>query len=270
MTHGIPYPSDSEFLKYQRLIEESTGIFLPPHKKTLLNNRLSKRLVERSCKNFSEYFSLISDSGESHELEMALELITTNETYFFREPKHFDFLNKVLQQRQGDTKTFRVWCAAASTGEEPYTIAMILSESCSSPWELVASDVNEKVLEHAYKAIYRDDRLSGVSPAFMDKYFLHGIGKYQSHVRITPELRYRVKFLKVNLMHDFTGMGKFDAIFIRNVMIYFERETQIKVMQRISKCIKPNGYVFVGHSESLHGVDKEFRMRCPAVYQYGV
>lgn len=269
MTHGIPYPSDSEFLKYQRLIEETTGIFLPPHKKTLLNNRLSKRLVERGCKNFSEYFSLISNSVEAYELERALELITTNETYFFREPKHFDFLNKLLAQRGRDTKTFRVWCAAASTGEEPYTIAMILSESCRSPWELVASDINERVLEHAHKAIYRNDRLGGVSPDFLNKYFLNGIGKYQSHVRITPELRYRVKFTKVNLMHDFSGMGKFDVIFIRNVMIYFERETQVGVMRRIAKCVKSNGYVFVGHSESLHGVDKDFRMCCPAVYQYG-
>jgi chemotaxis protein methyltransferase CheR len=260
-------PSDIEFLQFQRLIEDKTGIFLPVQKKTLLNSRLSKRVVATNSKSYTAYFKFITSHQGGEELQRALELITTNETYFFRERKHFDFLRERVLPVFPRGRTLRIWSAAASTGEEPYSIAMELSTHCVSPWEILASDINSDVLRRAERAIYLDERTSGITPEFRQQFCRRGIGEFSGHLRLVPIIRESVTFRQLNLTQPFPDIGTFDVIFIRNVMIYFERATQQDVVRRLYSHLNPHGYLFIGHSESLHSVSTQFRSIQPAIYQ---
>jgi len=261
-------PTDKEFVLFQTLVEDVMGVYLPLHKKPLLNNRLAKRLVARECRSFQEYFNLIQRAEEQREHQLALELLTTNETYFFREPKHFDFMRDAILARRTDRAIFRVWSAASSTGEEPYSIAMTLQEYCDSPWELVASDINTQVLEQARRGIYPEVRARQIPAPVRLKYCRRGTGQYEGMLRVVPELRARVDYQQINLNAALpTSLGIFDLIFIRNTMIYFERQTQMQVLQRLRKCLRGGGYLFIGHAESLHGLSNEFDMVQPAIYR---
>jgi chemotaxis protein methyltransferase CheR len=261
-------PSDKEFFLFQELVEQVMGVHLPLHKKTLLNNRLAKRLAARQCRNFREYFELIRREDESAEYQLAMELLTTNETYFFREPKHFDFLRDVLLPERRGNQLLRVWSAASSTGEEPYSIAMVLREHCRSPWEILASDINTQVLEQARRGIYPAMRVKQIPAHLKRQYCRRGTGQYQDQLRVAPELRAQVRFQKINLNEEIpANAGRFELIFIRNAMIYFERRTQMAVLDRLRRCLQPQGYVFIGHAESLHGLSDQFDMVQPAIYR---
>lgn len=260
-------PSDKEFYLFQKLILERLGIFLPLQKKALLTNRLWKRLREFNFHRFEDYYRFIVGNSGKEELDIALELITTNETYFFREQKHFDFLEQKILPEYGAGRKLRIWSAAASTGEEPYSIAMLLQDKCRAAWNLECSDVNNSVLEQARLGIYPDARIRNIPQDYLHRFCRKGIGPQAGYVRVTQDLRDKVNFFSLNLHNDFPDIGKFDVVFLRNVLIYFENDIKEQVLARIAKVLNPNGILFVGHSESLHGVTARFTPVQPAVYR---
>lgn len=261
-------PSDQEFIAFQKLILERIGIFLPMSKKALLMNRLWKRLSAHRLNNYHEYYCFIVSKQGAQELNLALELMTTNETYFFREQKHFDYLaNDILPQfRSRDT--LRIWSAAASTGEEPYSIAMLLADRCAANWELLCSDVNSQVIEHAKVGIYPNLRAKNIPEHYLRRYCRKGSGPQEGFVRVVAELRERVEFFTLNLNASISrDLGLFDVVFLRNILIYFENDVKEQVLNRVAKTLKPNGILFIGHSESLHGVSNKFSPIKPAIYK---
>lgn len=267
MDNAALVPSDKEFRLFQKLIEDKLGIFLPEQKKALLSNRLWKRLQACGVKRFSDYYQFISSPGGKQELGKALELITTNETYFFREQKHFDYLREQILPRVYPGKKFRVWSAAASTGEEPYSIAMTLKDCCAADWELLCSDVNRSVLEQARTGIYPEVRTRHIPEDYLRRFCRKGVRAQAGNIRVVAELRQAVEFFSLNLHEPFPDIGKFDVVFLRNVLIYFENENKTKILHRIADTLLPNGILFVGHSESLHGLSSHFVPVRPAIYR---
>jgi len=265
--NGITVPDDREFRLFQRMLLERLGIHLPDQKKALVSHRLWKRLQARHLSRFSDYYKLINQPDEQQELNKVLELLTTNETYFFREPRHFEFLREQILPKLDPQRMLRVWSAASSSGEEPYSIGMLLADRRSGPWELVASDVNQSMLDKARRAIYRDERTDQIPKDYRQRFCRKGTGPYAGCLRIAPELRQRVQFRQVNLNKTLPEMGRFDVVFLRNVMIYFDEATKREVLGRVSRVLQPQGWLFVGHSESLHGLDTHFQSLAPAIYQ---
>ena len=260
--------SDQEFTQFQKMVYDIAGISLSSAKKTLVSGRLSKRLKHYGLGSYGEYFSLIKSGGNPEETQAALDLLTTNETYFFRESKHFDFLkNNILPAKKAGA-TFRIWCAASSSGEEPYTLAMMLADSLGeSPWEIVASDISSRVLEKAQLGLYPMERAENIPQRFLKSYCLKGVGSQEGMFAVDKRLRSRVRFMQINLNTALPGIGEFDAVFLRNVMIYFDMETKRQVVNRIFPLIKPGGWLLIGHSESLNGVTDVLKSHAPSVYR---
>lgn len=265
--NATPIPSDKEFQLFQQLIQDKLGIFLPAQKKALLSNRLWKRLQACDAKGFGEYYRFIQSPQGRSELSTALELITTNETYFFREQKHFDYLQEEVLPNYRPGQNFRVWSAASSTGEEPYSIAMVLQDRCNCDWELLCSDVNRTVVEQAKIGIYPETRVRNIPPQYLRRFCRKGVGPQAGNVRVNAELRQAVQFFTLNLHEDFPDIGKFDLVFLRNVLIYFENDNKTKILDRIADKMLPGGTLFVGHSESLHGISSRFVPLKPAIYR---
>lgn len=260
-------PTDKEFYSFQQLILTKLGIFLPLQKKTLLTNRLWKRLRACELERYEDYYRFIVSHEGKQELHLALELITTNETYFFREQKHFDYLQGEILSRLRPGDKFRVWSAASSTGEEPYSIAMVLRDRCPCDWELLCSDVNRTVVEQAKIGIYPDMRVKNIPSEYLRRFCRRGIGPQAGNVRVNADLRMAVQFFTLNLHENFPDMGKFDLVFLRNVLIYFENDNKAKILERIADKLVPGGILFVGHSESLHGISTRFAPLKPAIYR---
>lgn len=267
MENTVVIPSDKEFQLFQKLIQDKLGIFLPTQKKALLSNRLWKRLQACGVQGFTDYYRLILSPQGKNELDKALELITTNETYFFREQKHFEYLSNEILPKYRAGKTFRVWSAAASTGEEPYSIAMTLKDHCISDWELLCSDVNLSVIEQAKLGVYPDVRTRNIPSDYLHRFCRKGINAHEGNIRINSELRQLVQFFTLNLNEPFPNLGKFNLVFLRNVLIYFENENKTKILERIAETLLPEGILFVGHSESLHGLSSRFVPIQPAIYR---
>ncbi|MDP2786169.1 MAG: protein-glutamate O-methyltransferase CheR [Sulfurimicrobium sp.] len=256
--------SDQEFTQFQRLIHQLAGISLSPAKKALVCGRLGKRLAQHHLHSYGEYFNLLTDKHHQDELQMAVDLLTTNETYFFREPKHFDFLRQQIKPG----RPFRVWSAACSSGEEPYSIAMVLADLLGdSPWEVVASDISTRVLDKARAGHYPLERTSGISREHLSRYCLKGVGSQQGTLLVESKLRGRVNFMQLNLSKQLPVLGEFDLIFLRNVMIYFDIETKRQVVQRMLPLLRAGGHFLVGHSESLNGVVDSLQTIAPAIYR---
>ncbi|ARU56922.1 chemotaxis protein methyltransferase CheR [Oleiphilus messinensis] len=267
-SNQLNIPSIEEFCLFQQFILKELGISLQPQKRAMLGHRLSKRLCHLKLDSFRDYYSLITDRCNSDEKQIALDLITTNETYFFREPKHFDFLSEMILHTYPKTRPFRVWSAACSTGEEPYSIAMLLEDKCPATWSLLATDVNCTVLKSARRAIYLDSRMSELSPQYRRRFCLKGQNAFSNHLRISPDLRTKVQFRHLNLLDDFKGIGKFELIFLRNVLIYFDESLKRKIILKIMTHLVPGGYLFVGHSESFHGIHPKLKTIQPAIMQF--
>ncbi len=259
-------PTEREFVLFQTLIKQKIGIHLNDSKRTLLGSRLWKRIIATDSENYYQYYKKISKPSGNKELKTALELITTNETFFFREDKHFQFLKEEIISKQRSSQLLRIWSAACSTGEEPYSIAMTLDDLAVKNQLIVASDVNEQVINQAKTGIYLDQRAHCVPDGFREKYFTKGLDEYHGYIRIKPDIRSRVNFIKVNLMSDFTSMGTFDLIFLRNVMIYFEDDAKTQLLSKMASCLREGGWLFTGHSESLHTLNTKFKCIQPAVY----
>ena len=264
--------STEEFQRFRTLIYDESGISLGDQKQSLLVSRLSKRLRELGLTTFSEYYDQLMSDSSREEFTRMLDLISTNKTDFFREPKHFDFLRERILPELAQEKTVRIWSSACSTGEEPYTIAMTLQEGVSDPaqWDfkILASDLSMRVLAKAAAGLYDADHVHDVPPELMKRHFLRGRGESKGLVKIKPHLAAMVQFRRLNLMDErFPIKSPLDVIFCRNVMIYFDRPTQEQLVNKFYRYLKPGGHLFIGHSESLQWVTHPFKSLEPTIYR---
>ncbi|MGV8891588.1 MAG: CheR family methyltransferase [Burkholderiaceae bacterium] len=260
--------TDQEFTHFQHFIFEAAGISLSSSKKALVSGRLAKRLQHCQLSSYGAYFQLLTSGHASDEVQIAVDLLTTNETYFFRESTHFDFLREQALAAAKRAQFFRVWSAASSTGEEAYSIAMVLADCLdSTPWEVIGSDISSRVLQGACTGHYPLQRTKDIPPAYLRRFCLKGIGVQQDTLLIERSLRNKVRFIQVNLNVALPELGLFDVIFLRNVMIYFNDETKRQVVTRVLSLLKPSGYFCVGHSESLNEITNAVQMLCPSIYR---
>ena len=218
--------SDKEFSHFQKMIYDIAGISMSPVKKPLVCSRLGKRVKYYSLGSYEDYFKLLTKNSEDGELQVAIDLLTTNETHFFREPKHFEFLrDKVLPARKPG-RPFRIWSAASSSGEEPYSIAMLLADVLGeTTWEIMASDISSRILAQARSGLYPIERVDEIPKQYLLRFCLKGTGSQDGKFIITKELRDHVQYRQINLNEPLPKLGEFDVIFLRNVMIYFDMET---------------------------------------------
>jgi len=259
---------DPEFAQFSNLIHRIAGISMAPTKKPLVSSRLAKRLKHHSLASYGDYFRLITSPQGKDELQMAVDMLTTNETHFFREPKHFDFLRQRIIPERRKGMAFRAWSAACSSGEEPYSIAMVLDELLGSqPWEVLASDISTRILDKARGGLFPLERLPEIPKPYLSRYCLKGVGEFEGTLLIDKPLRERVRFMLHNLMQAPAKLGEFDVIFLRNVMIYFDQETKQKVVAHLLPLLRPGGYFLIGHSESLNGVTDAVKPFAPAIYR---
>jgi len=259
----------TEFAQFQRLIYKIAGISLADSKQVLLMGRLGRRLKHYGFTSFGEYYQMLASGAEVDELQLMVDLLTTNETYFFREEKHFEFLAKSILAQHPPGKPFDVWSAASSTGEEIYTIAMVLADrlGINAPWTVTGSDISQSVLTVARRGLYWLDRTRGLPTEYLRKYCLKGVRDNAGSFLIAPELRQHTRFMQVNLNTTLPNMGKFDVIFLRNVMIYFDADTKRQVVERLVQRLLPHGTLIIGHSESLNGVTDCVKQIRPTIYQ---
>lgn len=260
--------TDGEFAGYQRFIHDAAGIHLSAAKKALVTSRLARRLHAHGLASYGRYLELLENGASPEERQLAIDLLTTNETYFFREPKHFDFLRECVFAVRREARALRVWSAACSSGEEPYTIAMVLASALGErPWEVLGSDISARMLAQARGGRYRMERARHIPKAYLSAYCLKGVGAQAGNFMIAPKLRARVRFARINLNQPLPSVGEFEVIFLRNVMIYFDAVTKRRVVDRLVQRLRPAGYLFTGHSETLNGVSDRLDMIVPSVYR---
>lgn len=270
--------TEREFARFSEFIYDTCGIKMPPVKKTMLEARLQKRLRKLglcSFKDYSEY--LFSRAGTETELVHLIDVVTTNKTDFFREPAHFDYLvanalpELMVRTGAGLRKPLSIWSAGCSSGEEPYTLAMVLSEFSEQQniaFSILATDICTTVLNKAKLAVYDEERVEPVPLALRRKYLLRGKGDQKGMVRIVPQLRNRITFRRLNFMDGDFGMREpMDIIFCRNVVIYFDKPTQERLLNKFYRQLIPGGYLFMGHSETLSGLDVLFVQMASTVYR---
>ena len=259
--------TDTDFARIRLLIHQRAGISLSGQKRQMVYSRLSRRLRELGMREFSAYLGFLEADPRSHEWELFTNALTTNLTAFFREAHHFPLLAEHVRQSQ---QPVTVWCSAASTGEEPYSIAMTLIEtlgSRASACSVVATDIDTQVLAKAVDGIFTLEQAGKLSPERLKRFFLKGSGAHAGKVRIRPEVAAMVKFSQLNLLDPKWPLkGLFDVIFCRNVMIYFDKPTQEKILQRFVPLMKPNALLFAGHSENFTFAQQTLRLRGQTVY----
>lgn len=271
--------SEREFMIFSDFISQYSGIKLPPAKITMLGSRLAKRLRALRIDSFAEYADyLFSPTGLEREMPLMIDTVTTNKTEFFREPIHFEYLSAyalpALISRPPDCRqtTIRAWSAGCSSGEEAYTLAMILNEYIekkpTTDFSILATDICTSVLQKGKTGIYEKERVDSVNSYMKHKYFMKGKNNAAAYFRVVPELRAKVRFRHLNFMDiDFKIGIPMDIIFCRNVLIYFERKTQEVLINRLSEHLVPGGYLFLGHSESLNGMATVLNQVSAAVYK---
>ncbi|MDR7308672.1 protein-glutamate O-methyltransferase CheR [Rhodoferax saidenbachensis] len=265
---GVVVLQDREFAQFSDMMYRIAGINMAPTKKPLVSSRLARRLKHYNLGSYADYFRLINSPQGKDELQMAVDMLTTNETHFFREPKHFDFLRQRILPERRKGMSFRVWSAACSSGEEPYSVAMVLDELLGNqPWEVVASDISTRILDKARNGLFSLERLPEIPKPYLSRHCLKGVGEYDGTLLIDKTLRERVRFLPHNLTDVPGKLGEFDVIFLRNVMIYFDQETKQKVVRNLLPLLRPGGYFLVGHSETLNGITSEVKPVAPAIYR---
>jgi len=267
--------TERQFERISVLVKELCGINLHTGKKELVKARLGKRLRKLGIANFHEYLRLVEADQTGSELTNMLDALSTNLTSFFRENQHFDYLKDVVLARlqrevSKEGGAIRIWSAGCSTGEEPYSIAITLAETLNlAKWDLkiLATDLSTDVLARAREGIYNGDRLQSIPPLSRSKYFTCFERRPEKRYRINEDVRRLVCFARLNLMEDWPMKGPFDAIFCRNVMIYFDKPTQAGLVERFWKLLGRNGVMFIGHSESLAGIKHRFHYVEPTIYE---
>lgn len=266
------------FSKFQKLIYSEAGIWLANHKHALLTGRLARRLRLLGLSNMQEYYQLVTQPDQQHERAVMIDCITTNETHFFREPRHFDFLEReVFPKWQRDAAAgerstrLRVWSAGCSSGEEPYSLAMLLLKHFpeAKGWELevLGTDISTRVLEKARVAMYPIEKSKDIPAEYLRAYMLKGKGNHNGVMKVSPELHRVVRFARVNLHADsYPIVGSFDVIFCRNVLIYFDQESKMKVIGGIIRHLSPSGLLIVGHSEHLGAIAPNLKTVAPTIH----
>ncbi len=260
--------TQADFARVQGLIYQRAGISLHDGKHAMVYSRLSRRLRETGYQNFRDYLDWL-ESHDGPEWQEFVNALTTNLTSFFREQHHFEILADYLKSRPAAT-AWRVWCNAASTGEEPYSLAITVAETLGlqASVEVLCSDIDSKVLATAARGVYRQDAIKGIDMTRAQRYFLRGKGANEGLLRVKPELQRMIEFLSVNLIwDDWPFREPFDIVFCRNVMIYFDGPTQRSVLERIHRVMKPGGLLFVGHSENFNESRDLFVLRGKTVYE---
>jgi len=262
--------TEHEFEQFRTLMRRVAGVDLSPQKKSLVSGRLARRLRALGLKSFGEYFAVVSDRKSADEFDRMVDLLTTHETYFFREPKHFDFLTAtVLPELQQRARSPRIWSAASSSGEEAYSIAMVLADrlGVASAWEVFASDISRQVVEKARSGVYTTNRIDGIPKDYLRRFCrLDNTGGEQT-LQIDAALRRRVRFAQVNLNENLGSLGDFDVVFLRNVLIYFDTPTKQRIVERVARQMRPDGWLLIGHSESLNGLNVGLRQERPTIYR---
>ena len=263
--------ADYEFLR--RLVYEHSRINLGHDKRALVSGRVAKRLRALKIGGYREYCQWLKTAEGAEELGNLVDVISTNHTHFFREEKHFDWLRAVLLPQwrlcNDERETFRAWSAASSSGEEPFTLAIVLADffGLDGKWTIDATDISTRILDRAEQAIYDAEKLAPVSPELLRRYFQRGVGQFAGQFRVKETLRRRVHFQHLNLLQpDYPFAQRFDLILCRNVMIYFDRPTQETLIGKLVEQLEPGGHLLVGHSESLSGVRHSLRQLQPAIY----
>ncbi|MBL7004225.1 MAG: protein-glutamate O-methyltransferase CheR [Gammaproteobacteria bacterium] len=258
-----------EYKAIRDFIYLEAGIDLGEKKQMLVSSRLTKRLRHYQLNSFKAYMQLINSAEHKLERQMATDLLTTNETYFFREPEHFKFLKKNILENHPSGTPFRLWSAASSSGEEAYTISMVLDDyfGARTPWEILGSDISSRIIEKAQNALYPTLRIDGIPQPFLKKYCLKGMGEFDGFLMVHQNLRSKCSFRQINLINPLPDIGKFDVIFLRNVLIYFDAKTKEKIVRQLVTTLKPDGVLFIGHSESLKGMDLGIKLIAPTTYQ---
>ncbi|MCI6662993.1 MAG: protein-glutamate O-methyltransferase [Treponema sp.] len=271
--------SETEFRKIASYIEKNVGIKMPPEKRLMMQSRLTSRLKALQLDSFKQYIDYVfsGKDTDNHEIIMMIDAMTTNLTEFFREPQHFDFMRNVALPEyaaQGRGK-IKLWSAGCSTGQEPYTLSMVMSEfirqnptSSIRDYSVLATDISTKVLDKAASAIYPMDAVRGIPTEIMHQYFLKGKNPSNPSVRLKQEIRNRVNFMRLNFMDDDYGFrDTLQIIFCRNVLIYFDKTNQERVINQFLRYLEPGGYLFLGHSETIFGMTLPFRTVAPTVFQ---
>ncbi len=258
--------TDAEFGKFAKLLYECAGIHLSERKKVMLATRLHKRLRYYGFHSFGQYYRLVTDEAHADERQVMIDHLTTNETHFFREPAHFKFLADLLRDQKPEFCS--VWCAASSSGEEVYTLAMVLDDILGPErWALLGSDISSRVLKTARQGVYPEEDNHSIPERLLKKYCLKGRGEQSGRFAIDRSLKQNVELRQINLTQTLPTIGPFDLIFIRNVMIYFDAQTKARVVQRVLKALKPGGFIITSHSETLHGISPDIAMVKPSVYR---
>jgi chemotaxis protein methyltransferase CheR len=267
-TNGLVL-QNHEFIWIKDYLYKNTGIVLNENKKALVMGRLEKRLRYHHLKTYTDYFRLFDAPGFETETAMAIDLLTTNETYFFREPKHFEYLVTHILPNQTMPRPFRIWSAASSSGEEAYTLAMLLADFGKlSAWEIMGSDISTRILEKARRGLYPIAATEKIPSALLKKYCLKGRGEFDGFLLMDPQLGQRLSFRYLNLIEKLpVGLGLFDVIFLRNVMIYFDVPTKQRLLQQICEFLRPGAYLFVSHSESLNGMRLNLQTVAASIYR---
>jgi len=271
--------SKSDFSRLSSFIYDQCGIKMPDSKKIMVEARLKKRLRELEMNSYSEYCNfLFSNNGSQAEITQMVDVITTNKTDFFREPKQFEFikdraLNELISlDGAGTQRPLKVWSAGCSTGEEPYTLSIVLNEYAQQysrySFNILATDISTRVLEKAATGIYEMEKTSPIAHNLMQKYFLRSKNKEKKLVRVIPELRKAINFQWLNFMDDDFGINeKFDLIFCRNVIIYFDKPTQDRLIEKLISHLRPGGYFFLGHSESIFNTNLPLVQMAASTYR---
>ena len=245
--------SDPEFQRIADLMYEAVGLSFSDTKKSLIHSRLAPRIQKMGFGSFADYVAILEDESQAAEFQMAVDLLTTNETYFFREPKHYELLQQELPGF-ANKSALSVWSAASSFGDEAYSTAMLMTDlqvagRIGPNWSILATDISHRVLLSAKEAVYPQDRLRAVSPERLRRYCLRGEGASDGQILLQDKVRERVQFGQLNLCKPFDNMGPFDVIFLRNVLIYFDPATKVDVVDRVLTMLKPGGLFFLGTAE---------------------
>lgn len=263
----------SEFQQISQLAHERFGLDLKRGKEALVAARLAKRLRQGGFQSFADYFRHVLDDSTGDALIELIDSLTTNHTSFMRERAHFEFLARAVAEEFRDVRKLELWSAACSSGEEPYSIAMCLSDALARRGEnrrefrIRATDISTRVLEIARRAVYAAERFQELPDAWRRAYLLRGDGASRGFYKIKPELTRRIEFERLNLIEQLPAGRSYHVIFCRNVMMYFDKPTQQGIVQRLGASLEPGGYLFVGHSESLTGIEHHLRYVRPAVYR---
>lgn len=258
--------SDTDFARIKALIYKKAGISLHDGKHAMVYSRVSRRLRETGHTSFRSYLDWL-EQHDGPEWQEFVNALTTNLTAFFREQHHFEVLHEMLAAKR--SHPWRIWCSAASTGEEPYSIAMTAMEALGAGgnFHIVNSDIDTKVLATAARGVYKADGVKGLSQERLQRFFMRGKGANAGLMRVKPELQRHMEFMPINLIHELPLREPFDVVFCRNVMIYFDGPTQRQVLERIHRVMKPGGTLFVGHAENFSDARSLFVLRGKTVYE---